>query len=269
MEKRQHTPVSAYMITFNNERTVEMALKSLDWVDEIVIVDSFSTDRTPAIAEQYATKWEQREWPGFRDQYQYASEQCTHDWVLFIDADEEISESLRDEMQQVLRANCTSPKGSRVRGYYAPRRTYYLGRWHLHGSWVPDQEIRLYDRRHGSWQGGLHANVHIEGSTRHFRGFYYHYTYENISDQLRTIDRYSSNAAADMLEEGKRFSFRRLFGNPLAHFVRDYIFKGGFREGLPGLIVAVTTMFYVFIKYAKLWEAGQSFPEFGDREDLP
>jgi glycosyltransferase involved in cell wall biosynthesis len=257
------------MITFNNERTVEMALKSLHWVDEIVVVDSFSTDRTPDIVKEYAATWEQRPWPGFRDQYQYASEKCTHDWILFIDADEEISPSLAEEMQRKLNRDLTRSNDSQIQGYYAPRRTYYLGRWHLHGSWVPDSEIRLYNKHRGRWKGGLHANVHVDGPTEYLTGFYYHYTYENISDQLQTIDKYSTNAAQDMVADNIRFSYRRLLGNPLAHFFRDYLLKGGFREGLPGLIVSLTTMFYVFIKYAKLWEARQNFPEFGDRSNLP
>jgi glycosyltransferase involved in cell wall biosynthesis len=269
MSQQKHVPVSAYMITFNNERTLENALKSLDWVDEIVVVDSFSTDRTPEIARKYAAKWEQRTWPGFREQYQYASEQCTHDWILFIDADEEISPALRAEMQAELRRNAARPEEQRVRGYHAPRRTYYLGRWHLHGAWVPDREIRLYQRQYGQWQGGLHASVQVDGPTTRFRHFYYHYTYENIADQLRTIDKYSTQAAADMAAEKKPFSYRRLIGNPIAAFFRGYFLKGGFRDGLPGFIVAVTTTFYVFIKYAKLWESGQHFPEFGDRDQLP
>lgn len=269
MSSAEHIPVSAYIITFNNERTLETALRSLHWVDEIVVVDSFSTDRTLEIARRYTDKIQQRKWPGFRDQYQYASEQCTHEWALFIDADEEISPALATEMQEALRTNLAKPESEQVNGYHADRRTYYLGRWHLHGSWVPDHEVRLYRRSRGRWEGGLHANIHIQGRESRLRHFYYHYTYENIADQLDTIGRYSDSAVKDMLAENRPFSLLKLLGNPPARFLRDYLFKGGFRDGLPGLIVAVNSTFYIFIKYAKLWEARQSFPPFGDRDRLP
>ena len=269
MSSAEHIRVSAYLITFNNERTLETALRSLHWVDEIVVVDSFSTDRTLEIARQYTQNLEQRPWPGFRDQYQYASEKCTHDWALFVDADEEISPALATAMQEALRANPARPEAERVVGYSAERRTYYLGRWHLHGGWVPDHEILLYRRSCGRWEGGLHANLHLQGRAGRLDGFYYHYTYANIADQLGTIGRYSDAAVKDMLASNTRFSLLKLLGNPLARFGRDYLLKGGFREGLPGLIVAVSTMFYIFIKYAKLWETRQSFPPFGDRNRLP
>ena len=201
-------PVSAYMITFNNARTVEKALQSLSWVDEIVVVDSFSTDETLEIVRKYATKVEQREWPGFRDQYQYASELCEHDWRIFIDADEEISLELAAEMQEVLPLNVRRPESERVRGYHGHRRTYYLGSWIMHGGWIPDHEIRLYHKDHGGWKGDLHAMIHVSGCVEHLEHFYYHYTYADISEQLQTIDRYSSTAAGDMKRNGKRFSMR-------------------------------------------------------------
>ena len=269
MSRAEHIPVSAYLITFNNERTLETALRSLQWADEIVVVDSFSTDRTLEIARRYTARLEQRSWPGFRDQYQYASEQCTHDWSLFVDADEEISPALARAMQDELRANAARAGTEAFVGYQAERRTYYLGRWHLHGGWVPDHEVRLYRRSCGRWEGGLHANIHLQGRIGRLDGFYYHYTYANIADQLGTIGRYSDTAVQDMLAANTRFGLLKLLGNPLARFLRDYVLKGGFREGLPGLVVAVSTMFYIFIKYAKLWEARQTFPPFGDRGRPP
>jgi glycosyltransferase involved in cell wall biosynthesis len=241
----------------------------LHWVDEIVVVDSFSTDRTLDIARRFTPRVEQRAWPGFRDQYQFASERCTHDWALFLDADEEISPGLAQEMQQALRANAALPEAQQAVAFRIERRTYYLGRWHLHGGWVPDHEKRLYRRSRGRWEGGLHATVQVQGPVRALRHYCYHYTYSDLSDQLGTIDRYSASAVQDMLAAGQAFSLVRMLGNPLAHFVRDYLLKGGFREGLPGLIVAVNTMFFVFVKYAKLWEARQSYPPFGDRARLP
>ena len=257
-------PVSAYMITRDNARTVETALRSVAaWADEIVLVDSFSTDQTLEIARRYGAKIEQRPWPGFSDQYQYASERCRNDWVLFLDADEELAPDLIREIQEELPRNAARPEAEQVRGYYGHRRTWYLGRWILHGGWVPDYEIRLYRRQYGEWKGGLHAKVHIDGRVAHFRGLYHHYTYADIADQLRTIDRYSTTDAADMQAAGVRASCCRMTGRALFRFVRDYVLKRGFLDGMPGFIIAVNTAFYVFVKNAKLWEAQNLRPKEG------
>jgi glycosyltransferase involved in cell wall biosynthesis len=269
MSETHAVPVSAYMLTCNNDVTVERALQSLHWVDEIVVVDSGSTDGTLDIVRRYTDQVTHRDWPGFRDQYQYASEQCSHDWVLFIDADEEISPTLATEMQAELPRNAARPEAERVRGYQCHRRTFFLGRWHLHGGWARDHEIRLYDRRHGRWEGGLHANIKLQGREAEFRHFYYHYTYESISDQIHTLDKYSSTIAQDMQQEGKRVSVWKMVANPIAGFVRDYILRGGFREGMAGFIVAVNCMFYVFWKYAKLWEAQRGFSLFDNENRQP
>jgi len=242
------------MITFNNERTVERALRSLHWVDEIVVVDSFSTDGTVDIVTRYANRFEQRTWPGFRDQYQYASDLCRHEWRLFIDADEEISTRLATEMQAELRRNVARSSDACIAGYHGHRRTFYLGRWIMHGGWIPDHEIRLYHRDKGSWKGDLHAKVHVDGPEAEFEHFYYHYTYANISDQIQTVDRYTTTAAEDMARNGKSFSWFHLVGNPLLRFVKEYVLKGGFLDGMPGFIVAMNSVYYVFMKHGKLWE---------------
>jgi len=206
MNPEAKVPVSAYLITFNNARSVEQALQSLTWADEIVVVDSFSTDATPEIARRYATRFEQRAWPGFRDQYQYAAGLCRHDWQIFVDADEVVPPELAAEIQEELRRNAARPEPEQVRGYYGHRRTYYLGRWILHGGWVPDFEIRLCHRGHARWAGDLHAKIHVDGKVAHLGHFYQHYTYANIAEQLATIDNYSGTAAADMDRNGRRFS---------------------------------------------------------------
>jgi len=257
LSEAEHIPVSAYMITFNNARTVEKALQSLTWADEIVVVDSFSTDETIDIVGKYATKVEQRKWPGFQDQYQYASEQCSHPWTVFLDADEEFCPELIAEMREELQRNAQRPEGERAVGYEVHRRTFYLGRWIMHGGWVPDHEIRLYDRRHGTWKGGMHAKVRMDGRVEALKHFCYHYTYQNISDQIKTVDKYSTTEAGDKLAADKRFSLLSLLLSPPARFFRDYFLKRGFLDGLPGLIIAVNTAFYVFNKHAKFWEARQ------------
>jgi glycosyltransferase involved in cell wall biosynthesis len=241
--------LSIYMITYNNERTVEKALRSIQWADEIVVVDSFSVDRTVEICRQFTGKVFQRKWPGHQDQYQYAADLTLHPWIMFVDADEEIPQELAEEIRREL-----STEKQDLDGFIAYRRTYYLGRWIQHGGWVPDCEIRLYRREKGRWQGGLHAKVAVDGKVGSLKNPYLHDTYRDISDQIQTIDRYSRIAAEDSLRSGGKFSLMKLVLHPPVRFFKEYLFKGGFRDGIPGLIIIVATMFYVFIKYAKLWE---------------
>jgi glycosyltransferase involved in cell wall biosynthesis len=258
-------PISAYMLTCNNADTVRTALASLGFVDEIVVVDSGSTDGTLEIVREYTDRIIERPWPGFREQYRFAGDQCTHDWALFIDADEEVSEPLAQEIVETLAANVARPEAEQVQGYHGHRRTFYLDRWILHGGWLPDYEVRLYRRSAGRWAGDLHAKIAVDGAVADFRHFYYHYTYRDIGDQLKTIDKYSATAAEDMERNGRAFSLLRLLFSPPARFVKDYFLKLGFLDGFPGLVVAVNTSFYVFTKHARLWERQRITPEVAAR----
>jgi glycosyltransferase involved in cell wall biosynthesis len=246
-------PISVYVLTTNNRRTIERCLKSLFWAEELVIVDSFSQDGTYEICKKYTEKTYQREWKGHCDQYQYAAGITTQRWIMFVDADEEIPPELAEEIRMELNG-----KAEDLDGYFVYRRTHYLGRWIRYGGWYPDGEIRLYRRDKGRWEGGLHAKLVVEGKIGVLKNQYLHYTYGNISDQIQTIDQYSKIAAGDLLQSGKKFSFFKLFFHPPFRFIKEYLFKLGFRDGLPGLIITVSTMFYVFIKYAKLWELTRS-----------
>lgn len=259
-ESIQRPNISVYMITYNNERTVEKALKSVTWADEIVVVDSFSHDKTMEICRKFTDKVSQRKWPGHRDQYQYAADLTTHEWVMFVDADEEVSSELAKEIRETLNAEAEG-----VDGFFVYRRTHYLGRWIRYGGWYPDGEIRLYRREKGRWEGGLHAKIEVDGKVKSLKNQYLHYTYRNISDQIQTIDRYSRIAAEDLCQKGKKFSFFKLFFHPPFRFIKEYVLKSGFRDGLPGLVIAISTMYYVFIKYAKLWEL--TALEKGKRDD--
>jgi len=254
-------PVSIYVLTTNNLRTIERCLKSLSWAQELVVVDSFSQDGTFDICKQYADKIFQRAWSGHRDQYQYAADLTTMDWIMFVDADEEIPQELAEEIRKELNG-----KGRDLDGYFAYRRTYYLGRWIRHGGWYPDGEIRLYRREKGRWEGGLHAKLSVAGKIGTLKNHYLHYTYRDISDQIQTIDRYSRTAAKDMVDRANPFRWVHLFFNPPFRFFKDYLLKLGFLDGIPGLVIAVSTAYYTFIKYAKLWEyCSLSRPE-DDRE---
>ena len=246
-------PVSVYVLTTNNRRTIGQCLRSLSWAEELVVVDSFSQDGTYEICKQYTDKLFQRKWTGHRDQYQYAADLTTQDWIMFVDADEEIPPELAEEIQMVVNENKDD-----VDGFIVYRQTYYLGRWIRYGGWYPDYEIRLYRRDKGRWQGGLHAKVVMGGKVGILTNPYLHYTYRDISDQIQKMDRYSGIAAEDMCEEGEKFSLLKLLFHPLFRFVKEFLFRSGFRDGVPGLVIITATMFYVFMKYAKLWELTRS-----------
>ena len=248
--------ISVYVLTFNNERTIERCLKSLRWADEVVIVDSYSTDDTLEICRRFTDKVYQRQWTNHQEQYQHAADLTTNRWVMFVDADEEIPPALAREVREELGRNNVEWDG-----YIAHRRTYYLRRWIKYGGWYPDYEIRLYDRNKGQWEGGLHAKVTVDGRLKTLKNRYHHYTYRDISDQIQTIDRYSQIASEDMMQGGKRFSLVHMLLNPPFRFIKEYIFKRGFLDGIPGLVIIVSTMFYVFIKHAKLWERQKGLKE--------
>ncbi len=249
--------ISVCMITFNNSRTVEKTLKSvLPWAHEIIVVDSFSKDNTPEIVKKYTDNFEQRAWPGFRDQYNYCISKAKNEWVIFIDADEEISPELAREIMQRVETD-----SGKYDGYIIHRRTFYLGRWIMHGGWVPDYEIRLFKKSKGSFEGGLHAKVVVQDKVGTLKNFYFHYNYKDVSDQIDTINNYSDTAAKDMLAGGRKFSFIDLIFRPPFRFIKEYLIKRGFMDGMPGFVIAVSTAYYVFIKYAKLWELQKDLKE--------
>ncbi len=250
-------PISAFVLTHNNESTIERALKSLEFAAEIVVVDSGSSDGTLEIVKKYSDKLMQRPWPGFDKQFQFAQDQCTHDWVLCLDSDEEISENLAGEIQKALELNANRPENKQFHGFSVQRRSFFLDRWITHGGWVPDRKIRLYQRQLGSWEGDPHAKMTVRGKVRKLRSYCYHYSYDNLAAQLQTLNNYSTVAVEyqDRDETGKkRFSLIRLLVHPLWRFFKEYFIKRGFMDGLPGLIIAVNNSSYVFNKYAKLWE---------------
>jgi hypothetical protein len=169
--------------------------------------------------------------------------------VLFIDADEWLTPEIKAETEGVIKGP------SSYDGFIVNRRNVYLGREIRYGGWYPDTEIRLYRKDKGSWQGGIHARVHVDGRIGHLKNHYMHTPYLDTAHQIRTIDRYSEAFARDLYSSGKRsFALFNMLTRPVFRFFRDYIFKLGFLDGIPGLIIVASTMYYVFMKYAKLWE---------------
>jgi glycosyltransferase involved in cell wall biosynthesis len=242
-------PLSVYMITYNNASTIEKALQSVaGWANEVVVVDSESTDGAIDTIGQYTDKLYQFVTTSQRDKYQRAQDYCANSWVLFIDADEWLTHEIKGEIEQVLAT------GTDCNGFMVRRKNFYLGRVIEHGGWYPDHEIRLYRKEKGQWTGGIHAKVHVEGKVGRIEAFYMHTPYTDIAHQIRTVDRYSGAFAEDLRASGRSFHLHNLLGRPIYRFFRDYLIKGGFRDGVPGLIIAASTMYYVFMKHARLWE---------------
>jgi len=241
--------LSATVITFNEAANIAAALESLSWADEIVVVDSGSTDATVEICRKYTDRVFHRDWTGYVDQKNHAVELATHDWILSLDADERISPELRPEIA-ALPCGDGPPHGYRI-----PRVACFMGRWIRHGDWYPDFQLRLFDRRHGRWQGGrVHESVRIDGDPGYLKGEITHFTYRSLSDYLRRLETYSSLAAADYFERGKVSTPMKMLLNADLTFIKAYIVKRGFLDGAPGLMVAVMGAVSVFFKYAKLYE---------------
>lgn len=241
--------LSVTIITKDEESDIAGAIASVAWADEVVIVDSQSSDRTVEIARGAAAPVVVivREWKGYIEQKNFAAEQASHDWILSLDADERVTPALAAEIRRVMQAPGHT-------AYEMPRLTWHLGQWIRGTDWYPDYQTRLYNRRKARWTGRyVHESVAVDGTRGRLTGELQHLAYRDISDHLETIDRYTAHAARQMFESGRRASVSDLaFHGPLA-FLRNYIARGGFRLGRVGLIVSTMNAYYVFLKFAKLW----------------
>jgi glycosyltransferase involved in cell wall biosynthesis len=243
--------VTVTIITRNEAAHIEAALRSVAWADERIVVDAESTDGTAALAEPLADRVVVRGWPGYADQKNYAASLATHDWILSLDADERVTPALAGH----IRAELAAPSHQ---GYRIARVTWYLGRWIRSTDWYPDWQLRLYDRRAGRWQPRrVHESVAVEGSVGRLRGELQHFAYRDLSHHLATIDRYTTLAAADLADAGRRTGPGRIAAHTCAAFLRNYALRGGVRDGTAGLLVSLMNTHYVFLKLAKLWERQQ------------
>ena len=247
--------LSVTIITKNEAADIAEALTSVRWADEVIVVDSLSTDDTAAIAKQHTDRVIVREWPGYIAQKNYAASIASHDWILSLDADERVTPELADEIRSIL---ASEPEH---RGYRMPRVTWHLWRWVRTTDWYPDEQLRLYDRRAALWTGRhVHESVSVGGSVGRLKGELQHFAYRDIADHLETIDRYTTYAAQQMHESGRRTGLLGLVVHPPLAFLRNYLLRGGIRDGLPGFIISSMNASYVFLKFAKLWELRRRKP---------
>lgn len=242
-------PLSLVVITLNEEKNLKSCLDSVPFASDIVVLDSFSKDKTKDIAQAAGARFIEQSWLGFGPQKKKAVELARYDWVLSLDADERLSPELQLEIQQQF-------GGLEVKtGYLLPRISFYLGRWIRHGGWYPDYQLRLFNRQYSNWdQAGIHEKV-AAPQTAKLKGTIQHFVFESISHQVITNNKYSSLQAQYLFKSKKtRFSLFNLITKPWVKFIENYIYKRGFLDGLPGFIIAVGSAYSVFLKHAKLWE---------------
>jgi len=241
------TKISACIISFNEERKIEDCLKSLQGiVDEIVVVDSNSTDNTVKIAEKYTDRVIHQAFLGYIEQKNFAIEQASHDWILSLDCDERLSPELQAAIKTV------KDSITEFDAYRMPRKTFYVYRW-LNHCWYPDLKIRLFNKNTAHW-GGTNPHDHIVCSGQNIKqlaGDIYHYSFDSVSDHLKTIDKFTEIGADELIRKNKSFT---IF-SPITHaswtFLKLYIFKRGFLDGFAGLLVSVLSYVHVFVKYSK------------------
>ena len=244
------TKISAVLITYNEEEKVRRALRSLESVaDEIVVVDSYSSDGTVETCRHYTDRVLLKSWEGYCQQKQFATDQASHDWILSLDGDEMLSPQLAQESLE------WKGQGSSRKGYYLPRKTFFMGRWIEHTTWYPDWQLRLFEKTSGRWEGGrVHESVRVTGPTGRFKGQIYHHTYASFSEYLEQLERFSSLAAQDYFDGGKRADWTHLLMHPPVIFLKNYLFRRGFLDGIPGLAVSFLAAVSSLFKYLKLWE---------------
>jgi glycosyltransferase involved in cell wall biosynthesis len=242
--------LSICVICYNEEENIARCLASASWAEEIIVVDSMSRDRTVAIAKEFTNAVHQRAWTGYVDQKNFALSKAQQEWVLSLDADEEISSALREEIQAEMN------KADARDGYRVCRRSFYQGRWINHSGYYPDRQLRLFRREVGHWTGGrVHERVEIDGSVGELRGDLLHYPYGGvIAGQLQTVNSFSTLLAEDLYAQGRRYRLRLLLFRPLFKFLEVYLLKLGFLDGLAGLIIAVSSSYALFVRYVKLRE---------------
>jgi glycosyltransferase involved in cell wall biosynthesis len=249
--------LSAVIITRNEQDRLRACLESVKWADEIIVVDSYSTDRTVEIAREYTDKIYQREFSGFGPQKNYALSQARGEWILSIDADEVVTPELRDEIRSILEELDTC-------GYHIPRKSHFLGTWIRHCGWWPDYVLRLFRRTAGSFSDRLvHEAIQVHGKTRKLRCPLVHYPYNSVADIIRKTETYTtlSGRMAEPGVAGASTAGKRIPLRPVIHagtrFLKIYVFRAGFLDGRAGLILAILASYHVFLKYLRIWEAKQ------------
>lgn len=251
-------PLSCAIITLNEADNLSRTLDAISFIDDIIIVDSGSTDDTVSIAKSFGAKVFQRTFQNYADQKNFAISKTKNDWVLAIDADEVVSPKLKEEILSLFANNKLDPKG-----FLVPRLTFYLGKWIRFGGYYPNYQIRLFQKSEGQFSGGLvHERVKLSGKPNKLKNPLFHYSYKNISDHLKFIDRYSSLFAEEEFRKGKQSSVLWAFVKGCFKGFYMYWIRLGILDGKQGFVLALLGFYYNFLKYLKLYEKSNSIPSF-------
>jgi glycosyltransferase involved in cell wall biosynthesis len=242
--------LSVIVITKNEEHNIVDCLESVKWADEIVVVDGGSEDKTVELARRYSQKIYVKPWQGYAASKNFALEQCTGDWILWLDADERVTIELSEEIQSVVGNDITG-----VVGFELSRKAFFLGKWIRHSGWYPGYVLRLFLRGTGRWSDKkVHEHLELDGKTARLGSDLLHFTDPNLWHYFDKFNRYTTLAAEEIAGKGERFQLSQLIVRPIWLFVRMYFLKFGFLDGIQGFILCVLSSCYVFTKYAKLWE---------------
>lgn len=256
--------ISATIITLNEADNIRAACESLAFADEILVVDSRSTDATREIAESCRARVINRDWPGFAAQKQFAVDEATHEWIFSLDADERVSDELRETIINLKQTD----EGKLADGYRISRRSFYMGRWIRGGGWYPDYQLRFYRKSQGRWEGAfIHESVKMskDARTGTLKGDIHHFSVHNASQHHRMLgERYAPLSAKQMYQGGRRTSALGIAVAGPAAFIRSFFLKGGFRDGLAGLVIARFAAHHAFLKHVMLWELQNSDGESKD-----
>ncbi len=246
--------ISACIITFNEEANIANSLRSVEWADEILVVDSESTDTTREIAQSLGAKILINKWQGFSSQKQFAMDQASNDWIFSLDADEIVSEKLKKEILNL--KNLSESK--LADGFRIPRLSIYMNRVIRHGGWYPDYQLRFFNRRKGKWKNVLiHESIQMDenATVGKLKNDILHYSVPNAAYHHKMIgERYAPLAARQMFERGKRTTVSKIVTTGMTTFLQTYILKGGFRDGLAGFCIARFAAHHSFLKHLLLWE---------------
>ncbi len=241
--------ISVSIICFNEEKKIRRCLESVKWADEIVVLDSYSTDETLSICGEYTDKIYQHDFDGHIQQKNRAIDHCSNDWIFCIDADEVVTDELGESIQDIDMGK------TEFIGFSIPRKVYYLGKWINHGGWYPDYKVRFFNKRFGRW-GGInpHDQVIVKGKTSKLYGDLLHYSYENVAAHLRQVNKFTDIMSGEYEKIGEKPSIANLTLRPIFKFFKMYVLKLGFLDGIRGFIIASIGAFYVFMKFVKLYE---------------
>ncbi len=240
--------ITACIISYNEEKKIEACLKSLDGiVDEIILIDSLSTDQTVKIASKYKAQIYDQKFLGHIEQKNLAVSKAKYDWILSLDCDERLSDELRTSILAIKAGLGTDD------AYKMARKTYYIYRW-LNHCWYPDMKVRLFNRRHASWGGtNPHDKVKVDSEKiGRLRGDILHYSFDTVSSHIQTLDKFSEIGATEIIKRGKKVSIFSPFTHGFWIFFRMYFLKKGFLDGFAGLLASVLSFVHVFVKYSKV-----------------